>query len=297
MRKILFFLIFITIITVAFAFQTTEITLQNMTLLYPAELVATSLKNFDIAIVNRVVDGDTVYLDGTLLGSKQKISTRFIGVCTPETVVPKKPVQYFGKEASAFTKKILDKQSVYVTYDQNTKDKYNRLLAYIWLKIDNKFYMFNAILVLNGYAHNYPYFPFNEEYMRIFHDSELYARKNDLGLWKTNESQSTQQSNKVQNSGRLKITYIKATSRDEYVEIKNESKGSINLKGWKIKSAPNQWYSLPDFTLSPGQSIQIHSGSSASGQFVWTKRYIWNNDGDTCWLYDPSRREVDVYKY
>ncbi len=113
------------------------------------------------------IDGDAVYLEGTLLGSRQLLSTRLIGIDTPETVDPRKPVQYFGKEASIFTEKILSKQNVYVTYDQNTKDKYNRLLAYVWLKINNNFYMFNAILVLNGYAHNYPYFPFNEKYCQL----------------------------------------------------------------------------------------------------------------------------------
>ncbi|MCL5033393.1 MAG: thermonuclease family protein [Thermotogae bacterium] len=296
MRKIGFVFLFLSVSITLFALSTIQVTIQNMTLLYPATLVVTSLNHFDTTIVSRVVDGDTVYLEGTILGSKQLISTRLIGVDTPEAVDPRKLVQYFGQEASNFTKKILDKQNVYVTYDQDTKDKYDRLLAYIWIKVDNKFYMFNAILVLNGYAHNYPYFPFNEDYMKIFHDSEIYARENELGLWKNSDSQNaTNVVNQIQ--GSLKITSIDATSKDEYVEIKNISSVSINLKGWKIKSDPNQLYSLPNMTLMPGESIKIHSGSSASGQFIWTKKYIWRDDGDICWLYDPSGKEVDVYEY
>jgi micrococcal nuclease len=294
-RKASLLILFLILITIsAFSLQITQITIHETKLLYPTSLIATSLTDFDIATVVRVVDGDTAHLKGVLLGKYQDTSTRFIGIDTPETVDPRKPVQYFGKQASAFTKKILTGQRVYITYDQNLRDKYHRLLAYIWLKFDNKYYMFNAILVLNGYAHNYPYFPFKKEYMRTFHNCEIYAREHNLGLWGKSE---TLESSKEETTGDLKIVYIDATSKDEYVEIKNESNKPINLQRWKLKSDPNQWYTFPAIILQPGQSIKIHSGKDASGQYIWTKRYIWRNNGDICWLYDPFGKEIDVYKY
>ena len=74
------------------------------------------------------IDGDTVVLDG---GKR----VRLIGVDTPETVHPTKPVEYFGREASAFTK-LVEGQEVYLEYEQGspTRDRYGRTLGYVYLK-------------------------------------------------------------------------------------------------------------------------------------------------------------------
>ncbi len=88
--------------------------------------VATDL---EARTVTRVVDGDTLVLDGN-----EKV--RLIGVDTPETVHPTKPVEYFGREASAFTKRMAEGQEVYLEYEQGspTKDRYGRTLAYAYLR-------------------------------------------------------------------------------------------------------------------------------------------------------------------
>jgi endonuclease YncB( thermonuclease family) len=72
--------------------------------------------------VVRVVDGDTIVLDG-----QEKV--RLIGVDTPETVDPRKPVQYFGHEASAFTTHHLAGKAVHLAYDWQRQDRYRRTLA------------------------------------------------------------------------------------------------------------------------------------------------------------------------
>ena len=64
----------------------------------------------ELRTVIRVVDGDTVIVDG-----KEKV--RLIGVDTPETVHPSKSVEYFGKEATAFTKKMCEGKKVRLEYD------------------------------------------------------------------------------------------------------------------------------------------------------------------------------------
>ena len=64
-----------------------------------------------IRTVERVIDSDTIVLDG---GER----VRLIGVDTPETVHPSKPVEYFGKEASAFTKRTVEGKEVRLEYDQ-----------------------------------------------------------------------------------------------------------------------------------------------------------------------------------
>ena len=94
------------------------------------------------ALVARVIDGDTIQLDD---GRK----VRLIGVDTPETVHPQKEVEYYGKEASDFTKSMLEGKEVYLEYDIQPTDKYGRTLAYIWLSDGT---LFNELLVLKGFA-------------------------------------------------------------------------------------------------------------------------------------------------
>jgi endonuclease YncB( thermonuclease family) len=69
--------------------------------------------------VTRVIDGDTIQFS---TGE----TVRLIGVDTPETKDPRKPVQYFGKEATAFTRQLVEGKSVRLEYDQQRHDKYGR---------------------------------------------------------------------------------------------------------------------------------------------------------------------------
>ena len=103
--------------------------------------------------MTKVVDGDTIWVDNN--GKCQKI--RMIGMDTPETVDPRKPVQCFGLEASAQAKTILGGQSVYLESDpgQDTVDKYGRTLAYVWTTSGR---LFNLDMIADGYAHEYTYY-------------------------------------------------------------------------------------------------------------------------------------------
>lgn len=80
------------------------------------------------ALISYVVDGDTV--DAIIDGKKTRI--RLLGIDTPETVHPRKPVEKFGKEASNFTRKTLEGKNVWLTFDNEPIDHYGRRLAYIW---------------------------------------------------------------------------------------------------------------------------------------------------------------------
>ncbi|MFH1624734.1 MAG: thermonuclease family protein [Pseudomonadota bacterium] len=84
--------------------------------------------------VARVVDGDTIIVN--IFGKKERV--RLIGVDTPETKHPKKPVEYYGEDAYQFTKRLCEGERVRLEYDPNNKylkhrDKYGRLLAYVFL--------------------------------------------------------------------------------------------------------------------------------------------------------------------
>ena len=120
----------------------------------------------------RVVDGDTIVVEG--IGK-----VRLIGVDTPETVHPRKPVEYFGKEASNFTKRMVGEKKVRLEYDWQRKDKYNRTLAYVYLE-DGTF--LNAEIIKQGYGQAYTKYPF--KYLDQFRKYEKEARENKRGLWK-----------------------------------------------------------------------------------------------------------------
>jgi micrococcal nuclease len=135
--------------------------------------------------VCRVVDGDTVEIsyDG------RKESVRLIGVDTPETKHPAKGVQPYGPEASAYARKSLEGRQVWLEWDVDQRDRYGRLLAYVWTEepssvtdseIRGK--MFNARLLLDGYA-QIATFPPNVRYVDFFKAFQAEAREAGRGLW------------------------------------------------------------------------------------------------------------------
>jgi len=120
--------------------------------------------------VRRVVDGDTLVLE-----NKERV--RLIGVDTPETKHPNKPVEYFGKEATAFTRRMVQGKRMRLEFDQANahighKDRYRRTLAYVFLE-DGTF--LNAEIIKQGYGFAYTRFPF--KYMDEFRQYEREARE------------------------------------------------------------------------------------------------------------------------
>lgn len=124
--------------------------------------------------VVRVVDGDTikVLIDGT------EKTVRYIGIDTPETVHPEKPVQCFGMEASAKNKALVEGAYVRLERDISDVDKYGRLLRYVY--VGDTF--INYELVAQGYARSLTYPP-DVAYNELIREAENTARVNGLGLW------------------------------------------------------------------------------------------------------------------
>lgn len=127
--------------------------------------------------VVKVIDGDTltVEINGTAT------TLRLIGLDTPETLDPRKPVQCFGREASDKAKSLLTGKQVRLEYDktQGTVDKYDRTLAYLYLSDGT---LFNEYMIREGFAHEYTYaIPY--QYQTRFQDAENAARIEMRGLW------------------------------------------------------------------------------------------------------------------
>lgn len=121
--------------------------------------------------VTRVIDGDTIEIEG---GER----VRYIGIDTPETVDPRKPVQCFGVEASRKNKELVEGKEVRLEKDITDTDKYGRLLRYVWIGDT----LINLELVKQGFAQSYSYPP-DVKYQDDFVKAEREARDAKRGLW------------------------------------------------------------------------------------------------------------------
>lgn len=137
--------------------------------------------------ISSVVDGDTITVNGD---NNNLIKVRLIGVDTPETVHPSKPVQAYGKEASLFLSNLLKGEKVYLFGDDSgqSTDKYGRSLCYVFRYPDGLF--INAEIVRQGYGHTYTLFPF--KYLEQFRELETFAREKEKGLWGPSIAKDTQ---------------------------------------------------------------------------------------------------------
>jgi micrococcal nuclease len=131
----------------------------------------------DTYSVKKVIDGDTIEIER--YGKAEKV--RMIGIDTPETLDPRKPVQCFGKEASDKSKDLLSGGRVRLEFDPivGEKDKYNRLLAYVWS--DNE--LVNLKLIKEGYANEYTYRSQSYKYQNEFKNAQTVAKESSIGLW------------------------------------------------------------------------------------------------------------------
>lgn len=124
-----------------------------------------------------VIDGDTIKVD---MNGKVEI-LRLIGMDTPETVDPRKPIQCFGVEASNKAKELLSGRKVRIEKDstQGERDKYDRLLVYVY-RDDGLFY--DKYMIAQGYAHEYTYnIPY--KYQAEFKAAQHEAEAGQKGLW------------------------------------------------------------------------------------------------------------------
>ena len=142
---------------------------------------------YEDALVTRVVDGDTIEIEVTSVvegpgaGEVQiggLYDVRLLGIDTPESVKPGTLIECFGREASAAAKAFLEGESVRLVKDVEEKDRYDRLLRYVYVGSE----MANARLVANGYAAAYTYPP-NVRHADLFVALQSDAQETARGLW------------------------------------------------------------------------------------------------------------------
>lgn len=125
----------------------------------------------------KAIDGDTAWFEEVSGLVAHKV--RFIGIDTPETRHPRLGVQHYGPEASAFTEDQLLGNTVWLEYDVEPHDHYDRHLCYVWLADGS---LFNLTLVRQGYAVLMTYPP-NVKYVEWLTSAQEKAREEGKGLW------------------------------------------------------------------------------------------------------------------
>lgn len=171
----------------------------------------------------RIVDGDT--LEVTYNSKKEKV--RLIGINTPESVHPDETKNTeFGKMSSDFTKSQLDGKKIQLEFDVEERDKYGRLLAYVY--VDGK--MFNKTLLEKGYAQIATYPP-NVKYVEDFKALQSVARENNKGLW-AYETKIESTTSEISKSNSI------------FVASKNSDKVHIQTCEWAKKISENNLISF-----------------------------------------------------
>jgi len=188
-------------------------------------------------LVTKVVDGDTI----DVLTETTTERVRLIGINTPEVVDPRKPVECFGREASAKAHELLENKKVYLAADetQDNRDKYKRLLRYAFRE-DGLFY--NLEIIKQGYAYEYTYqIPY--QYQTEFKAAQILARENKLGFWADDACAA-------KNSLNTSVSTTTISPPGSNCNIK----GNINSKGEKIYHLPAcEYYAKTVINLNQGE--------------------------------------------
>lgn len=244
----------------------------------------------EIAKVVEVVDGDTIKVEM----NGQIYTVRYIGIDTPELHHPSKPVEYFAKEAYEANKRLVEGKTVILEKDVSDTDRYGRLLRYVY--VGDIFV--NAYLVEQGYARAAT-FPPDVKYAELFRRLEREAREAGRGLWEVPEEHTIEvdpacsrfdaPGNDNQNKA------------EECVCLVNTGDKPVDMEGWSLKDERGRTYIFPAFRLKPGKRVRVHTGCGTNTEtdLYWCAkgRAVWDNKGDTVYLYDDEGRLVVVYSY
>jgi endonuclease YncB( thermonuclease family) len=232
----------------------------------------TSLNNFlvknfsneETIIVDRVIDGDTVEVNGS--------SMRLLGINTPE----KK--EYLYQEAKSYTTNLVLNKSL--TAEKNGKDLYDRELVYLY---DETGKNINKEIVREGYA-NY-YFPEGED----VHYNEFFD------AW---EECIASNKNLCKKSSDKCAECIELTEWDfenEIIVLHNTCNFDCNMNKWTIKDEGRKKFIFGNFTLQSNDDVEIIVGEGRNNKetLYWKNQtYVWTSTGDTMFLRDAEGKLV-----
>jgi micrococcal nuclease len=218
--------------------------------------------------VKTIVDGDTI-----ILSDGRKV--RYIGINTPERD------QFFYAEATDFNRRLVDGEEIRLEFDSVQEDEFGRTLAYVF--VGDIFV--NLEMIRAGWALFYDD-PDNNRFDELLSKTLSAAKKNHVGMWQ-------------ESLYKIAISEVMADPpgedeknlNKEWVLLQNTGKEPIPMKGFILKDQSNHRYVFPEFTLKINGEVKIHTGTgkNTSETLYWgSDEPIWNNSGDTAFLYDQA---------
>lgn len=219
--------------------------------------VIENLDNQELVQVERVIDGDTVVVNGE--------SVRMLGLNTPE-----KGEKYYS-EAKNYTSSLVMNRTIVI--ERRGKDKYDRELAYLFYNNEN----LNAKIVEKGYAN--AYFPEGKDnYYNIF-----------IEAWEKcitgNENLCKKSSDKC-----AECIKLHKFGPDEDLILYNSCSFDCDFQGWTIKDEGRKTYAFEDFTLKSNYQVTVTAKD-------FNQTYVWTNTGDTIFLRDSKNELVLWERY
>jgi micrococcal nuclease len=234
------------------------------------------------ATVTRHVDGDTfvVAVAEPPRGMRAAERVRLMGIDTPELGDP------LAAEALAHVERRAGAGPVYLAFDFRRRDRYDRLLAFVYLPDGT---LLNADLIEHGLATVYR----RDDLMYFlaqFEDLEREARSRQLGVWLGRAGAG------------VIIVDIGNQSRDEHVLLRNDGSAAVDISGWRICDDDGDVLVIPSrVVLAPGETLAVGSGTGCVETHhpcrQVSKKNIWGNPGDVACLKDRSGNVVDAYAY
>jgi len=233
-------------------------------------LLVNSLDEKETEVVERVIDGDTIVVEGK--------SVRLLGINAPERG------EDFYEQAKEFLEMIILNKTVELKFSKEKYDKYNRKLAYLFYKEKNV----NLELVDEGFANFY--FPSGKDkyYDKFFRTWEKCIRMNKYLCEKSID--------KCADCIELKsLDY-----RNEKIVFYNKCDFDCDLGGWEIKDEGRKNFVFENFVLNSGKEIKIitSEGKDSDDVLFWNRKdYVWTDSGDTLFLRDDGGKLVLYYSY
>ena len=212
----------------------------------------------ETAILNRVVDGDTIEVTGSEIGNK--IHIRLLGINTPEKNMP------HANDGKEFLQQFVNK-TIYLERDREDLDKYKRKLRYLYFQ-DR---LINLEIVEKGFAN--AYMTDGLKYTHAFLRAESQAREFAVGIW--------QKSNEVCASCILLDSID--TANDKFI-LENQCNFDCNLSNWFVKDAGRNIFYLSSLESNSQEVFQSKSG-------------VWTDSGDEFFLFDKEGKLVLYYQY
>lgn len=241
------------------------------------------------AQVVKVIDGDSIEVE--IEGQIFKV--RYNGIDAPEVGQP------CADEATAKNIELVSGQRVSLVKDVSEVDKYGRLVRYVY--VEDLFV--NAEMVRQGYAVAFTYPPdvaHADEFMIL----EAQAQQAGRGCWAPVATVAPEEVFLLVGPD---CSQFDAPGNDndnksqEWVCLINGGTQPVEMEGWVVKDEYGWAYTFPPFTLEPGGEVRLHTGcgQNTATDIYWCKEgyAVWNNDGDTVFLFSGSGSLITKYSY